>query len=162
MGLGRLTSNLITHTGLHKLNNQLVSEQLQHFGARTNHGQTQIHKTHHDLDLGKPPPSPLQYTLCLAIGLALKCHFVPRLPSGSPKIPIVRSTQVAGVPTLGAHNFVCKPPIKIRSEENLYPSSRAFQYYVARHMHVRKSGRFSTFSGQESNCQFDSQPFFWP
>ncbi len=25
---------------------------------------------------GKPPPSPLWYTLCLATGLAPKCHFV--------------------------------------------------------------------------------------
>ncbi len=36
---------------------------------------------------GKPPPYPLQYFLCLAIGLAPKCHFVPRLPSWSPEIP---------------------------------------------------------------------------
>ncbi len=84
-------------------------------------------------------------------------HFVPRLPSGSPEIP---ST---GIPaTLRAHNFLCRPPIAMRSEAKLYPSSRAFQRYVASCLHARKSGRFLTFSGRESNCQFDSQPFFWP
>jgi hypothetical protein len=35
----------------------------------------------------KPPPSPLYYTLCLATRPTPKCHFVPGLPSGSPKIP---------------------------------------------------------------------------
>jgi hypothetical protein len=33
MGLGRLTSNSITHTDLHKLNNKLVNVCLEHFGA---------------------------------------------------------------------------------------------------------------------------------
>jgi hypothetical protein len=28
---------------------------------------------------GKPPPSPLYYTLCLAMGPTPKCHFVPGL-----------------------------------------------------------------------------------
>jgi hypothetical protein len=34
--------------------------------------------------------------------------------------------------------------------------------YVTRCLHARKSGRFLTFSGRESNCHFDSRPFFWP
>ncbi len=48
MGLERLTSNSITQANLHKLNNKLVSAQLKHFGAQINHGQTRIHKIHHD------------------------------------------------------------------------------------------------------------------
>ncbi len=84
-------------------------------------------------------------------------HFVPGLPSGSPEIP---ST---GTPTtLRAHNFLCRPSIAMRSKAKLYPSLRAFQRYVARCLHPRKSGRFPTFSGRESNCQFDSRPFIWP
>jgi hypothetical protein len=75
----------------------------------------------------------------------------------SPKIP-----KVGPPATLGAHNFVCRPPIEMRFKAKLYPSSRAFQRYVARHLHARKLGRFQTFNGRESNCQFDSQPFFWP
>jgi len=52
-GLGRLTSKSITHTDLHKLNNKLVNAQLEHFSARTSHGQTRTHKIHHDTDLGE-------------------------------------------------------------------------------------------------------------
>jgi len=48
------------------------------------------------------------------MGPAPKCHFVQGFPSGSLEIPKV------GTPTtLRAHNFVCKPPIKIRFEAKL-------------------------------------------
>ncbi len=106
---------------------------------------------------GKPPPSPLQYTLCLAIGPTPKWHFVPGLPSQSPKIP---TTGILA--TLEAHNFVCKPLIEMRFKKKLQPLSRAFQRQVTRHLHTRNSGRFLTFSARKSNCQFDSLPFFWP
>ncbi len=106
---------------------------------------------------GKPPPSPLKYVLCLSTGATSKWHFVSRLQNGSPEIPKV------GTPTtLGPDNFVCKPSIVMRSKAKLEPSSTAFQRYVARHLHARNLGRFPAFSGRESNCQFDSRPFFWP
>ncbi len=67
------------------------------FGARTS---PRLTKIHYGLDLKKPPPSPLEYTLCMAMGPTPKCHFVLRLPSGSPEIPKV------GTPaTLGVHSF---------------------------------------------------------
>ncbi len=122
------------------------------FGVRTSHGQPQTHKLTTAQTRGKPPPSPLQYSLQLFTGATSKWHFVPRLPRGSPEIPTIRSP-----PTLGAHNFTCKPPITMRSKIKLQPSLRAFQRYVARCLHTRKLGRFLTFSGWESNCQFD----FW-
>jgi hypothetical protein len=65
MGLGRLTSNSITHMDLHKLNYKLVSAWLEHFGAHTNHGQTQTKKTHHGLNLRETttfPPYSILYT----------------------------------------------------------------------------------------------------
>ncbi len=43
-------------------------------------------------------------------------------PSGSPEIPKVRTLA-----TLGAHNFVRKPPIEMRSEAKLYPLLKDFQ-----------------------------------
>ncbi len=50
----------------------------------------------------------------MAMGPASKCHFVLGLLNGNPEIPKV------GTPlTLGAHNFVCKPLIEMRSKENL-------------------------------------------
>jgi hypothetical protein len=84
-------------------------------------------------------------------------HFVLGLPNGSPEIP-----STGTLATLKAHNFLCRPPIIMRSKAKLYPSLRAFQRYVARRLHPRKSGLFPTFSGRESNCQFDSRPFIWP
>jgi hypothetical protein len=48
---------------------------------------------------------------------------------------------------LGAHNFVCKPPIEMISKEKLYLSLRAFQWYVACHLNARKLGQFLTFNG---------------
>ncbi len=105
----------------------------------------------------KPPPSPLQYTLCLATRPAPKCLFVLRLPSESPEIP-----KIGILATLEAHNFLCKASIEVMSQAKLQPSSRAFQQYVALHLHVRQSGRFLIFNGWKSNWQFDSQPFSWP
>jgi len=106
---------------------------------------------------GKPPPFPLWYILCLSTRPTFKWHFVSGLPNGSPKI-----LKVGTSVTLGPHNFVCRPPIEMRFEAKLYNLSRAFQRYVASHLHARKSGRFLTFNGRESNYQFDSRLFFWP
>jgi len=47
------------------------------------------------------------------MGLAPKCHFVPTLPSGSPEIPKIRILAI-----LEAHNFVCRAPIEVRSEQS--------------------------------------------
>jgi hypothetical protein len=74
------------------------------------------------------------------MGPTSKWHFVLGFPSGSLEIPKV------GIPaTLGAHNFVCRPPIEIKFETKLYPLSRAFKWYVAQHLHATKSGLFLTF-----------------
>jgi hypothetical protein len=106
---------------------------------------------------GKPPPSPLHYSLCLAMGPTPKCHFVPGLPSGSPEIP-----KIGTLATLDAHNFVWKPSIEVRSKTKLKPLSSVFQWYVTWCLNARKLGWFLTFSGRKSNCKFDSRPFFWP
>jgi len=50
----------------------------------------------------------------LATGPASKWHFVPGLPNGSPEIPKVGTST-----SLGAHNFVYRPPIEMRSQEKL-------------------------------------------
>ncbi len=105
----------------------------------------------------KPPPSPLQYIMCLTTRPTPKCHFLSRLPSGSPEIPKIGTPM-----TLGAHNFVFRPLIEIRFEVRLQPLLKSFQQYLANNLQVRKLGRFLTFNGRESNWQFDSQPFFWP
>ncbi len=45
---------------------------------------------------GKPPPSPLYYTLCLSTRPTSKWHFVPGLPNGSPEIPKIRTPATLG------------------------------------------------------------------
>jgi hypothetical protein len=61
---------------------------------------------------GKPPPSPLYYSLWLSTGATSKWHFVPRLPSG-PEIPTARTLV-----TLGPHNFVCRSLITMIFKKN--------------------------------------------
>jgi len=121
MGLGRWTSNSLIHTDLHKPDNKLVSACWNTFGARTSHGQTRTHKTHHGPDLGEATTFPLMYILYLSTRPTSKWHFVPGLPSGNPKIP-----KIGTLTTLRAHNFVYRPPIDMRFKEKFYPSSRSF------------------------------------
>ncbi len=106
---------------------------------------------------GKPPPSPIQYFLCLFVEPTSKWFFVPGLPRRSPEIVSVQTLR-----TLRGHNFLLRPQIGMRSDTNQQLSSRAFQGCVTFHLHTSGSGRFPTFSGRESNCQFDSHPFFLP
>jgi len=67
------------------------------------------------------------------MGPAPKCHFVMGLPSWD-------SRKIGTPATLEGHNFVCKPPIEVRFKAKLEPSSKAFQWYVACHLHVNKLG----------------------
>jgi hypothetical protein len=64
--------------------------------------------------------------------------------------------------TLGAHHSRLRNLIATRSKPNLEPLSSSFQRRIA--LSIRRLGRyrFPTFSGRESNCQFDSRPFFCP
>ncbi len=75
---------------------------------------------------GKPSPSPLQYSLCLAIGAAPKHHFVPGFPSWSLEI-----IEIKTIVALEAHNFMYIPLIEVRSKTKLQSSLRAFQQLVA-------------------------------
>jgi hypothetical protein len=83
--------------------------------------------------------------------------FFPGLPKWSPEIVLIYTTG-----TLGIHNFLFKPSSGMRSKAIWYFSLRAFQHHVTLLLQTSRTGRFLTFNGQESNCQFDSQPFFCP
>ncbi len=158
MGLGRMTSNLITHSNLHQTNTPVgqyyVGAPLVLGQATGNFGLTRLTMAR---TRGKPPPSPIQYILHLSVKATSKWLFVSGLPKGSPE-----TTKVETPTTLRGYNFVFRLPIGTRSEAKLQLSSRAFQQCVARHLHARKSGRFPTFRDQESNCQFDFRPSFLP
>jgi hypothetical protein len=107
-GLRRLTSKSITHTDLHKSNNKLVSAELQRFWCTNPQDSPRLKfaGSHH-----LPPYS----IICVCSrGQHLNVIFVPKLPSGSHKIP-----KIGTLTTLKSHNFVCKPLIEVRSEEKL-------------------------------------------
>jgi len=80
MGLGRLISNSLTHTDLHKPNNKLVSVWLEHFRAQTSHRQTQTHKIHHGLDLGEATTFPLIVYSMPGHGTNTQMSFCPGTP----------------------------------------------------------------------------------
>jgi hypothetical protein len=80
MGLGRLTSNSLTHTDMYQPNNKLVNACLEHFGARTNHRQTQIHKTHHGPDLKEITTFPLIVYFVPSHETNTQISFCPRTP----------------------------------------------------------------------------------
>ncbi len=151
MRLGRMTSNQsFTWTCTNQITSWLVHS-WSTFGARMTHGQIQIHKIHHGPDLGEATTFPLIIYFVPGHGTSTQMSFCPGTP-----------TWESNSHNRDSHNFVCRPPIKMRSEAELQASSRAFQWYVARHFHARKLGPFVTFDGCESNYQFDSRPFFWP
>ncbi len=65
------------------------------FGARTNHGQTQTHKTHHDLDLGEKHHLPF-YSILYASPWGLHPNsFCPR----TPKLGVLKFLKL-GLPRL--------------------------------------------------------------
>ncbi len=132
---------------------QVVSAQLERFWCQDKPRATRTHKTHHGPDLGEATTFPLIVYFAPLHGGHIQMAFCPETPE-------IAST---GTPaTLRAHNFLCRPLIAMWSKAKLQLSLRAFQRYVARGLHARESGRFPTFNGQESNCQFDFRPFFCP
>ncbi len=106
---------------------------------------------------GSPPPSPIQYSLQLSAEAISEWHFFPGLPKWNPEIVLVCTPGI-----LGIHNFLLRPLIEMNSEAILQFYSRAFKRQVAHYLQTSGSGRFPTFSDQESNCQFNSRPFFCP
>jgi len=129
---------------------------LSTFGAKTSHMQTRIHKIHHGPNLGEATTFP-PYNILFSTRPTSKWLFVSGFPSESPEIAKFGTLAVSE-----PHNFVCRPSIEVQSKTKLHLLSRTFHRYVTHHLHIRRLGRFPTFSGWESNYQFDSRSFFWP
>ncbi len=115
MGLGRVTSNLFIHTNLHQTNRQVgqynVGAPLVLGQARGNVGLTRLTMA---WTRGKPPPSPIQYTLHLSARTTSKWVFVSRFPKGN-----LETTKVGTPATLQGHNFVHRPLIGMTSKSKL-------------------------------------------
>jgi len=106
-GLRRVTSNqLFTRTYTNQTTSWLVRN-LSIFSARTSHGQTQTHKTHHSSDLREVTTFPLVVDCMPGHDANAQMSFCPKILK-------------IGIPvTLEAHNFVFKPIIKVRFKEKL-------------------------------------------
>jgi hypothetical protein len=148
-GLGRLTKKSITHTDLHKPNNKLINVQMEHLWCMD---EPQANTDSQDSPwpkLGGNHHLPLYSILC---AWSRDQH---------PNVILSQDSQVEALkfpkfvlPRLWRPITLCAD-LWLRHETKLYPFSRAFQWYLAHHMHARKLRRFPTFSGWESNCQFD-------
>jgi hypothetical protein len=114
MGLGRMTINQsLTKTFTNQTTSWLMHN-CNTFGDKTNHGQTRTHKTHHSPYLGEATTFLLVVYYAGGHKTKIQMAFVLGLPNVSPEIPKVGSPS-----TLGAHNFVYRPPIKMRPKTKL-------------------------------------------
>ncbi len=117
---------------------------------------TWTHKTHHSPDSGEATTFPhILFSATRHGGYIQMAQIL-----GTPKM----ESQIvpAGLPELWT---AITPDYRVRSQRGLNQSCspcRAFQRHVARSNRMSGRGRFPTFSGRESNCQFDSRPFFCP
>jgi len=87
------------------------------------------------------------------------CLGTPKLNS---QVETLEILKIKTFVTLKAYNFLFRPPIEVRFETKSYPLLRAFQQYVAHHLHIIKSGRFLFFTSWESNWHFNFRPLFQP
>ncbi len=149
---------LVTYSNMYQTNQQVGQFTFwSTFSARTSRGQPWTHKAHHGLDSGEATTFPhIVFSMSLR-DTYIRMTFCLGTLKEDPKIV---SVWIPG--TLRVHNSLLRSPIRVRFKTNLQLSLRAFLQCVAFHLHTPRLGQFPTFSGWESNCQFDFQPFFLP
>jgi hypothetical protein len=108
--LGRLTRNSITHMNCTNQTTSWLVHNWSTFGARTSHGQTQIHKIHHGPDLGEAITFPLIVYSVLGHKTSTQMSFC----FGTPEIPKIQTLAI-----LESYNFLYRPSIEVRSEVKL-------------------------------------------
>jgi hypothetical protein len=103
MGLWRMTSTYsLTRTCTNPPTSWLV-HCYSTFGARVNHGQTQTHKIHHNLDLGETTTFPLIVYFVPFHEAHIQMVFCPMTPKwdlGVPKLPTLGLPRLWGLITL--------------------------------------------------------------
>jgi hypothetical protein len=110
MGLGRVDKLQTTHMDLHKTNTRWLVHSWSTFGAKMSHGATQTHKTHHGSDLGEATTFPLIIYSTPLHGGHIQMAFCPGTP-----IWESQNFQAWVSHNFGAHNFLYKPSIDMRS-----------------------------------------------
>jgi hypothetical protein len=131
------------------------------FGAWTNHGQTRTHKTHHDPDLGEASTFPFIVLSVHGHGPCTQMSFCPR----TPKLGVSKFSKCRLLRFWKFIIFCVNVQLRWGPKQSCSPRQELFKICgmpLAHHLNTRESRWFPTFSGRESNCQFDSRPFFWP
>ncbi len=157
MGLGRVISNIFTYSNLHPTNHKLVNIMLQHLWwwdkpratlDSQDSPRPRIERSHH-----LPP-----YSIFCASPQSSHPNdlFVLGLPKGSPETAKVGLPQLCGTIT-SCLNLRLGWGRK-QSFSSRWELSNGVWHSIYTH---EKLGRFLTFCGRESNCQFDSRPFFF-
>jgi hypothetical protein len=88
------------------------------FDAWTNHEYTWIHKTHHALDLREATTFPLIVFSIINHGGCIEMSFCFRTFK-TPQNSQNYDSEIAIPYILDDHNFLWKPPIKLKPRENL-------------------------------------------
>jgi len=120
-----------------------------------NHRQTRIHKIDHNWTWGKPPPSPYNIFFVPSHKVSTQMSFC----LWTPKLGVLKFSNLKFMQLWKPITLCADLRLKWGMKQSCSPHR---QWYVAHHLHTRKLGKFSTFSGWESNWQFDFWPFFWP
>ncbi len=119
------------------------------------------HKLYIALNLWKEAPLPsLYYTLCFSMGITSKCHFSPRLPSGSPKIETLVVPKLWTFIYIYIYIFQIKSFKKMRAQY-IIAFKKYFQHCITRTNWTSFDPCFQGICGQESNSQFDFYFFFY-
>jgi hypothetical protein len=114
MGLGRATNDSIIHADLHNPNKKLVSLKLEHIWCTDSTWANMDSQDSPWPGLGGSHHLPPYSIYMHGHGTSTQMSFC----LGSLGIPKIRT-----IATLGAHNFVYKLSIEVRSDKKLYPSS---------------------------------------
>jgi hypothetical protein len=113
------------------------------FDAPINHGQTQIHKTHHGPDLGEATTFPFIIFFVHSHGACTQMSFCPR----TPKLGLLKFSKL-GLSQLWKLITSC---VNLRLKwglKKICACQKTFQWYVSCHLHASKLGQFLTFNGQ--------------
>jgi hypothetical protein len=84
------------------------------YGAKTSHGQTRTHKTHHGPDLGDFTTFPLILYSMLLHEAHIQMTFCPKILKWES-----RNCQSGDSHNIGPHTFTCKLQIEMRSKAKL-------------------------------------------
>jgi hypothetical protein len=130
------------------------------FGVRTSYGRLWTHKTHHGPNLEEATTFPhIIYFAPLRKGYVQMVFLSRNSRRGVPKLPWLELSQLCGAITSCSNLRLGRG---LKQSCSLVKSFPTVCRTLPARTKIQKSNRFPTFGGRESNCLFDSRPFFLP